>query len=176
MNIFRNNFVLSIYSNLDLTQAKIMARPLSKAIRDKCSNHRHWVSRDSITIEPSLIHFKPNLSKFNCLLNCFLTLMNMVQFQLKYIKEYWKMTAFRELTLYKRLNLKDVTKNKIIKPMPFNQKVINITVYRYLQKDNGTGVSWALHVVWGELTSKERKNKHKPKRKNKWCQSLPGSL
>lgn len=51
------------------------------------------------------------------------------------------MTAFRELMLYKRLILKDVTKNKIIKRMPFNQRIINITVYRYLQKDNGIGVS-----------------------------------
>ena len=32
------------------------------------------------------------------------------------------MTAFRELMLYKRLILKDVTKNKIIKRMPFKSK------------------------------------------------------
>lgn len=41
MNIFRNNFVLNIYSNLVLTQAKIMTLPLSKRMRDKGSNQRH---------------------------------------------------------------------------------------------------------------------------------------
>ena len=51
------------------------------------------------------------------------------------------MTAFRDLILYKRLILKDVTKNKIIKRMPSNQRTMSITVYRYLQKDNGIGVS-----------------------------------
>ena len=51
--------MLNIYSNLALTQTKILALPLSKAMRDKGSNHRHLVSRDNITIDPSLIDFKP---------------------------------------------------------------------------------------------------------------------
>lgn len=38
MNIFR---MLNIYSNLVLTQAKIMTLPPSKGMRDKGSNHRH---------------------------------------------------------------------------------------------------------------------------------------
>lgn len=41
MNIFRNNSVLNIYSNLALTQTKIMALPLSNGMRDNGSNHRH---------------------------------------------------------------------------------------------------------------------------------------
>lgn len=38
MNIFR---MLNIYSNLVLTQAKIMTLPPSKGMRDRGSNQRH---------------------------------------------------------------------------------------------------------------------------------------
>ena len=176
MNIFRNN----------LCSISIIILPSPKPKSWLCHWVRQWEIRVQITdiesqgiilpLNHHLFTLNPNLGKFNCLLSCFLTLMNMVQFQLKYIKELGRMTAFRDLILYKRLILKDVTKTNIIKRMPFNQRTISTTVYRYLRKDNGIGVSWALHVVCGELTSKERKNKDKPKRKNKQCQILPGSL